>query len=524
MIPLFSTDQVRAVDSYAINDIGIPGIILMENAALSIVSILSEEILSKKRITKVGILCGRGNNGGDGFAVARHLANRGLAVVVIFTGSPDGFSDDCRSNFNILTNLSVTNKNILIKKYTSQKSLSVLSKCDLLLDALLGSGAKGLLREPYSTIIDYVNKFPAVKVAVDIPTGLDADTGFYQNVFKADYTITLGEFKKGLFFGGGNEVSGSVFKGDIGIDHNFFNRFQVKEYLVEPEDVLVSLPQKKKSIHKYSAGKVLTIAGSRSLPGAAVLTSKAVMKIGAGASILAFPKSIRNLIQKKLDEVIVEEYDDNNSGELDAANINAIKDRINWADVIAVGPGLGRSKNTQEAVKQILKLCIKKKVVLDADALYAIGNGMYKRMNLKDFVLTPHLGEFSQLIGISSDEIKKDLLFYGRKFVRETGAILILKGAPTIIITPSDEVFINTSGNPGMAKFGTGDVLTGALAGTMAMYENPEDAVIAAVYLHSLAADLLLKRYTEFGYTAQNILNNLPTAINFLRKSFAEVS
>ncbi len=524
MIPLFSTDQVRTIDSYAINDIGIPGIILMENAALSIVSILSEKILSQKRITKVGILCGRGNNGGDGFAVARHLANRGLRVVVIYIGKPDDFSDDCRANFNILTNLSVTNKNILIKKYDSQKSLFVLSKCELLLDALLGSGAKGLLRKPYSTIIDYVNKLPAVKVAIDIPTGLDADTGFYQNAFKANYTITLGEFKKGLFFGGGSEVSGSVFKGDIGIDQTFFNRFEVKEYLVEPEDILLSLPEKKKSIHKYSAGKVLTIAGSRSLPSAAVLTSKSVMKIGAGASILAFPKSIRNLIQKKLDEVIVEEYDDNNSGELNDASVNIIEDRIKWADVIAVGPGLGRSENTQQAIKHILKLCTDKKVVLDADALYAIRNGIYKQMNLKNFVITPHLGEFSKLISISSDEIKKDLLLYGRAFVKETGAILILKGAPTIIITPSDEVFINTSGNPGMAKFGTGDVLTGALAGMMSMQENTEDAVIAAVYLHSLAADLLLRKYTEFGYTAQNILKNLPAAINFLRKSFAEVS
>ncbi len=223
----------------------------------------------------------------------------------------------------------------------------------------------------------------------------------------------------------------------------------------------------------------------------------------------------------KLSEVIVETYDDNGDGFLSGKNVDTFRKRMEWADVVAIGSGLGREKETQNAVLKIISERKFNKMVIDADAIFALSQANYKKFNLRDLVFTPHHGEFANLIGKKVNELKKDLLKYGRDFVQNSGAYLVLKGAPTIIFTPGiqSEVFINTSGNPGMAKFGTGDVLTGVLAGLIAQSKEIEKSIISGVYIHSLAADLLLKDYTEYGYTAENILNNLHSGIKFLRDS-----
>ncbi len=521
MIPLFLTKQIREVDSYAINKIGMPGIVLMENAALSIFDIVMQNYKGINIFTKIGFICGKGNNGGDGFAVARHFANNGFEVDVVYLSSGNDRSPDCAVNFRILNQLSKENKKIRLKKFSSAGDLNLLKNCDLIFDAMLGSGMEGDLREPYKSIVKKINHINAYKVAIDIPTGLDSDKGSAETVFESDLTITLGEFKSGLFFGDGYSFAGNVVKGDIGINNNFFDRYPVYRFLIEPEDALDYFPQKANSLHKYSAGKVLTISGSAKLPGAAALSSTASLSIGAGASILAFPDSAKNLVHAKLSEVIVESYGDDGNGFLSEQNVNELQKRLEWADVIAVGSGLGREKETQSSVIRIIKERKFRKMVIDADAIFALSQVDYKKLNLKDLVFTPHHGEFANLLGIKVTELKQDLLKYGSEFVQSTGAYLILKGAPTIIFTPGHqgEIFINTTGNPGMAKFGTGDVLTGVLAGIIAQSKEIEKSIIAGVYIHSLAADLLVKEYTEFGYTAEIILRNLPSAIKFLRNS-----
>ncbi len=521
MIPLFSTEQIREVDAFAINKMGMPGIILMENASLSIFHILADHFSETALPEEIGLICGKGNNGGDGFAVARHLANFGFKVSVIYLGDEDDLSPDCRTNFRIFKNLSENNKNITLRHFASIKDVKVLEHCDVIIDALLGSGIKGSLKEPYGTIVNKLNSMTGLKVAIDIPTGFDADTGYSENSFIADLTITLGELKKGLFFGTGPVSAGVIKKGDIGINASFFDRFDVSEYLLEPEDAHLSLPEKKKDAHKYSAGKVLTIAGSGDFPGAAVLTSTAALRIGAGASILCYPKSTVELVHKNISEVVVHTYDDNGNEYLKASNISELNERLEWADVLAMGPGLNRAEETQTAVRHIIKDRKCRRMVIDADALFAIGGGRYKDFNLRNLVLTPHHGEFANLLGIELSEIKKNLLAYGKNFVKETGAYLVLKGAPTIIFTPYGDALINTTGNSGMAKFGTGDVLTGVIAGLMSQQGDIENSIIAAVYLHSLTGDLLLNKFTEYSFTAMDIINNLGEGIKFLRKSIA---
>ena len=519
MIPLYSTEQIRLVDDYAIKQMGIPGPVLMENASLGIYNCLEEKFLENNKEKKIGFICGKGNNGGDGFAVARHCVNNGYNVKILFLGSEEELSEDCKINFRIISDYEKRFKGVSLKRFSSVKDINRLRDCSIIVDAMLGSGAKGELREPYKSIVEKLNDLKASRVAIDIPTGLDADTGFGSVVFKADITITLGEFKKGLFISDGAYYSGEVVKGKIGISDKLYDELDCNEYIIEPEDVFKNLPEKKKNIHKYSAGKVLTIAGSGKLPGAAILCSKSVLKAGAGASILSFPKSVRKLVHKNLTEVIVETYEDNEAEYFSSKVIPSLKKRIEWADVLVIGPGLGREEETTEGIFKLIKSARSKLLVIDADAIYAI-NERYKKLNLKKAVLTPHLGEFSNLIGVSRDEIKKDVLKYGKEFVKETNSYLMLKGAPTIIFLPSGEAIINSTGNPGMAKFGTGDVLTGIVAGFLAQLKDIESSVITGVYLHSLSADLLVKKFTEYSYTATDIMENLPNAIKFLGKSF----
>ncbi len=518
MIPLYSTLQIRKIDEYAITKLGIPGIVLMENASREIFEIASWKI-AQINSNKIGFVCGRGNNGGDGFAVARHFANEGYKVHVVYTGSEKEMTGECLTNFSILKKITANSKNIKLVKYRSTTSLNSIKSCNVIFDALLGSGVKGKLREPYSSIIKIINKIKAYKIAIDIPTGLDSDKGFTEESFIADLTITLGEFKKGLFFGDGYACSGEVEKGSIGISTDYFQQFTPMEYLVEPEDAFSGLPIKRKNLHKYSAGKVLTIAGSGALPGAAVLTAKSVLKIGAGASILCFPKSIRSLIHKKLGEVVVHTYNDNNKEFFSDGNVSELDAKIKWADVITIGPGLGRDKETITAVIKLIKKYPSKKMVIDADAVFALGKGKHYRLNLKNKILTPHLGEFANLIGVKTEELKKDLLKHGKNFAKRTGAYLVLKSAPTIIFNPAGEVFINTTGNPSLAKFGTGDVLTGIIGGLLSQQEKIEAAIISSVYLHSLTADLLVHKRTEYDILASDLIDNLPRSIKFLTQS-----
>ena len=508
MIPLYNTSQIRNLDTFAIKRINVPGIVLMENAALGIYQSILERV---EKINCVGVVCGKGNNGGDGYAIARHFSNAGFDVKIISLGTVSDLSEDCKTNFNILKNLSINRKNLNIKSYKSVKDISWLKDCSVIVDAIIGSGFADGLKEPYSSIIKSLKKISSYKCAVDVPTGL--------NVFNSDLTVTLGEFKKGLFIGRGYEFCGEVVLKEIGIGRDYFDDINPDTYLIEPEDVFSSLPKRKKTVHKYSAGKVLSIAGSYKYPGAAALTSQSSLVSGAGASILEIPESTKKLIHKNLLEVVVESYGNDKTKYFDNESLKTLRQKIKWADVVAIGPGLGREIDTVNAVKRFLLDQKFKFAVIDADALFALDKTFLEKANFNNCILTPHLGEFSQMIGVETKMVEKDILSYGKEFAVKHKCILVLKGAPTTIFNPDGEAFINTTGNSGMAKFGSGDVLTGIIAGLLAQNKNPEAAVIAGVYLHSLSADLLLSKMPISNYLASDIMNNYPSAIKFLEES-----
>jgi NAD(P)H-hydrate epimerase len=516
MIPLYNTSQIRNLDSFAIKRLQVPGIVLMENAAIGIFQSILERV---DNIKCVGIICGKGNNGGDGYAVARHFSNAGFDVKVISLGKEKDLSEDCKTNFNILKNLSSERKNLKIKSYKSVKDINWFKDSNVIVDAIIGSGFAGELKEPYLSIIKLLNNISAFKCAIDVPTGLNADTGFGDLVFNSYLTVTLGEFKKGLFIVSGYEYCGEVVLKEIGIGRDYFNDIIPDTYLIEPEDVYSYLPKRNKSVHKYSAGKVLSIAGSYKYPGAAALTSQSALVAGAGASILGIPESSKKLIHKNLLEVVVESYGNEKTRYFNTEALNTLQQKIKGADVVAIGPGLGREAETVIAVKRFL---LEKKfnfAVIDADALFALDKIFLEKVNLKNCILTPHLGEFSQMIGVDVKEIEKDTLSYGRDFAAKNKCILVLKGAPTIVFNPNRDALINTTGNSGMAKFGSGDVLTGVKAGILSQNKNPEAAAIAGVYLHSLSADLLLTEKPISNYLASDIMNNYPNAVKFLEES-----
>ncbi|MCW8850823.1 MAG: NAD(P)H-hydrate dehydratase, partial [Melioribacteraceae bacterium] len=406
-----------------------------------------------------------------------------------------------------------------LKFYKSLVDLSHISKCDVIVDAILGTGSSGVLAEPINKIVKKINSFNSLKIAIDIPTGLNINNSTGSNIYNANLTVTLAALKTGLFYSKGKLYSGNVHKGSIGIGNKYFDELSTNEFLVEPEDAVDSLPIKSDDINKYTAGKVLAISGSGNLPGAAIFSMNASMMSGTGAGILAIPKSIKQLAQAQMNSAVIFDYDDQDKGFLSFSNLDVLSPKIEWADVISIGPGLGRNLETKNAVITILEKYKDKTFVIDADAINALKNKGYKKLDLRDNILTPHHKEFADLIGITVEELENNLLKYGRSFAEETGAYLVLKGAPTIVFNPELEIFINTTGNSGLAKFGSGDVLTGIISAFVSQNVELEKAAIAAVYLHGLAADLILKKESEFGITPQKLIDRIPGTIKFLRKS-----
>jgi len=519
MIPLFTNNQVRAVDRFAFEQLNFPSLLLMENAASSLFKIISEKGFLDSAPKTIGILCGKGNNGGDGFALARKMAFAGHKVIVLHLSDKKDLSDDAKKNYELLLASTLLYKNISLKKITTAKDVALLNSADIIVDALLGSGTCGELRGLLKLVVEKINSFSCKKIALDVPTGLNADTGYAETMFKADLTITLGALKRGLFFGDGYASAGDVSKGEIGIGDKYFAEEHADDFIVEASDVKTFVPLKQKKLNKYTSGKVLLFAGSKEYGGAAALAAKAAFKSGAGAVMLAIPDSLQKILLQKQPEAVIQFYGEKETKYLSSNFYHSLVEKIVWSDVIGIGPGLGKREETMEFVRVLLQKHKSKKIVIDADAIYALRKKAYLRYNLKNVVFTPHLGEFSSLINVDRDLIEKDLLHYGKEFVKETKSTLILKGPRTIVFFADGLAFINPTGNTGLAKFGSGDVLTGILASFLAQIKNVRHAVLSAVYIHGFAADQLQMKKSSYGYTASEVANQIPFTLKELNNA-----
>jgi len=505
MQPVVTARQMVDLDKSCIEQMHIPGLVLMENAGLYVVRQV-KKILGRVKGKYIRIYCGPGNNGGDGFVIARHLFNLKALVHVYVLASREKMSGDALTNLQILEGMGVP-------LFWGQLPDSE-RKPDLIIDAVLGTGVKGALKGIIATCVDHINSYNCPVVAVDIPTGVNADTGeVADSAVQADVTVTMALPKTGLLFSPGREFVGKLIIADISMPVMTIIKSNPQVWLITRKDVRQILPIRAADAHKNKCGTVAVVAGSTGLTGAACLTSYAVLRTGAGLCYLAVPKSLNTIIESKLTEVISWVVEDDDKGYLCADNKGELVKNIQQQSVVVIGPGLGQQPQTGELVHALLR-GLEKPCVLDADGLnLCAGQPRLFREYRGDLVITPHPGEFSRLTGLPVAEIVKNRLEIVRQYAQEWQVTIILKGGPTIIGCRDGKVYINSTGNAGMATAGSGDVLTGMVAGLLAQGVPVEKAALAGVYLHGLAGDITKKEYGEMGLVAGDIVKAIPKSL-----------
>jgi len=512
-----SAEEMRWCDETTMKTFGVPGLFLMENAGRGVVEIIKQNY-SPLESKKVLVVCGKGNNGGDGFVIARLLSNSCSAVHVLLMASPSEFTGDAKKNFGILKIFAIKSSHQVTLHRYSTKILSSLSRSarpDIIVDAVFGTGYSGSVRKPYTDIIEWMNNQGTQIVAVDIPSGVNGTTGVVENcAVRATRTVTFGSIKSGLLCNQGRELVGSVSVADIGIPNVVTEDKRLRTFLVEQKDVRKIIPKRSIYAHKYSVGKVLALAGSRGLTGAAALCSTSAMRVGAGAVVLGTPEPVYPILARKLTEVMTFPLPSTHDGTLSLEALNEIRERLSWADVLMIGPGLSRNLETQQLILKLL-LEYRGKVLIDADGLNAVAaNGISKlRVARAQFILTPHVGEFSYLTGLESIEVERHRREVATVLAKQIGATVVLKGVPTVTASKDGNCFINTTGNPGMATAGSGDVLSGIIAGLWAQGMADTEAAYAGVYLHGLSGDLAAKKLGERGLLANDLIDYLPAAM-----------
>lgn len=506
-----NAEQMRQLDRAAIEEYEIPGIVLMENAALGVVRCM-EEHYGSLRDRSVLIICGKGNNGGDGMAVARHLVNREAAVRVLVLGDPKGFRGDAAANYAICERMQVP-----VVPVDSAGRLSGVSaairKADLIVDAILGTGIVPPVRGLVAQVVRRINRSGKPVIAVDLPTGLSADSSDVTGeVVRSDLTVTFGLPKISLVQYPSLSTAGRVEIADISLPVELVDKADIRTELIGNE-ILGTLPLRKPDLHKGTAGRVLIIAGSKDMPGAAVMTALSCFRTGAGLVYAAVPENVRRYFSKRLMEGVLVPLPESERGHFTPAALSAILSSARGKKVMALGPGIGLDPDTGEMVRSLIRKS-RIPVVLDADGINHIAEDLevLKKAGAQ-VILTPHPGEMGRLSGASSHEVKTRRVDLAREFACKFKVILVLKGARTVVADPEGRVFINTTGNPGMATAGTGDVLTGMIAGLSAQGMKPLQAALAGVYLHGCCGDLAARRRGARGLLSRDLIREIPNVL-----------
>lgn len=506
---LVTAKEMKALDVQAQNDYAMPGILLMDNAAQAVAEAVHEALTALEG-ERVVIFCGGGNNGGDGLGAARWLQSYGVSVRAFVVGAAlDAVQGDAALELAMFTKAGGRVEALSTEDDWVLAELAA-SKADVLVDALLGTGFHGELEGDVLRACELLNKSEKYILAVDIPTGVNADNGAVcEQAVRADHTVTMALVKTGLLLYPGREYCGDIELADISMPVKLVEEYKSDKYRLTDEIVRELLPLRKANAHKGDAGRVVICAGSPGYTGAAALASDAAVKAGAGLVSLYTPLSSRDVLAIKLTEVMVHGLLERMPGILGGGAASDVASSAEAADVLAIGPGLGTSESTQEAVRTILQK-ITTPVVIDADALTALaGHTEILAAMQAQKVLTPHPGEMARLTGLEIAEIEADRINVAKKYAEEWQAIVVLKGAPTVIGCPNGTVYVNSTGNSSLATGGSGDVLTGIIAGLAAQEISLQEAAICGVYLHGLAAELT---GIDIGLAAGELAALLPQA------------
>lgn len=504
--------QMHEIDDAAIKQYGLPELSLMESAGERVYKAV-ERLLSSVGNKSIIVLAGSGNNGGDALVTARYLFNRGAKVKVFLIGNKNHRTDSFNVQMKIIKEMGI--EILQLESERSWERLQVALKfTDAIIDGVLGTGFFGEIRPTVLKLIRLVNAAGKKIISVDIPSGVASDTGAVDDVaINATCTVALGLPKPGHFICPGANYVGELIVDDIGIPNDLLND-DIHQTLIDDELAKTLLPLRARDVHKGSCGKILVIAGSRGMTGAASLASMAALKVGAGIVILAVPESLSDLYEVKLTEVMTMVLPETKGGIIGGKPALELLLKVaEKFDAVLIGSGLGRNAETLELVKNFAGT-VDKPLIIDADAIFAFNGIADDLKKCKQIpILTPHLGELATLLNTTVDELRKSLILNVKKVAQDYRAIIVAKSECTIVAYPNGEIFISALGNNGMATAGSGDVLAGAIAGLM---KQTPFAPLAGVYLHGTAGDFAASTKGD-GLIASDILENLPVAIKKIR-------
>jgi NAD(P)H-hydrate epimerase len=512
---ILNAAQMREADRCTIEDIGIPSLVLMENAGRQVVAAI-EAAFEDELDGRVGIICGRGNNGGDGFVVARTLLQRGVDTSVFVIGSLADVRGDARTNIDILGRLGVTVVEISDEQ-TWELHFSEISQCSLIVDAIVGTGLTSALSGMMETVVADINASAIPVVSIDLPSGLSADTpDLVGDCIQASMTVTLAAPKLPLVLPPGETHAGDIVVADIGVPGDVVEGLDGPRVdLLTPAQVRVLVEPRAPESHKGDFGRVTIVAGSRGKTGAAYLAGIGALRSGAGLVTIATPASCLPIVASMAPEFMTEPLAESEQGTVVTEAVEAIL--ALQQDVISCGPGLGRG----QAVAEFVRLLVDRAtvpLVLDADALTVLADDPSVLMGKeeREIIITPHPGEMARLTGASIEEVQTSRLQIASEFASSRRLYVVLKGHRTIVATPDGHVFINPTGNPGMASGGTGDVLAGIIAAWLAQLLDAEAACRLAVFLHGAAGDLAAMHEGEVSTTASDLAACLGEALRRL--------
>lgn len=491
MIYLPTGEQMRRADLYTIEEIGVPSMVLMERAALEVVRCMEEEQLDFRRVL---VICGSGNNGGDGYAIARLLHLKGHDVTIFFAGNSQKRSEENAQQAKIAAHYEIP---VITNLDTEEYSV--------IIDALFGTGLKREVTGHYREILCSVNQMTGKKVAVDLPSGIHDTTGARMGIaFCADLTVAIAFPKRGLFLQEGNVCAGKILTGDIGISSETFSEGTVT-FGYEKQDLFLGFPKRKKNSHKGSYGKVLMIAGSKGMSGAAYLSAKAAYAVGAGLVQIYTHEENRVILQQLLPEAIITTYDTFDSEQLEKL--------IQWADLIGIGCGLGKSDTAERVMQYTLKRALVPCVV-DADGINILSKHMewIEETNAL-IVLTPHMKEMSRMLQCSVRELIEQRMEKLHAFVERYKVVCVLKDARTLVAKEHRNTYLNLSGNAAMAKAGSGDVLAGVIVGILAQQCEPYTSACLGVFIHGLAGDMARDKKGAYSVLASDLVAEISSVL-----------
>ncbi|MCK4787684.1 MAG: NAD(P)H-hydrate dehydratase [Desulfobacteraceae bacterium] len=509
--------EMRGLDRTAIEEFGIKDELLMENAGEAVYFIILNEFGIKDK--KFVVLCGVGNNGGDGFVIARKVHSNGGAVKIFILGDRNKFKGAAKLNLDIVSRLPIE-----IRQVESSESIRMdVTHSDAIVDAIFGTGLTRDIEGLYGDVIELVNKSGKTVFSVDIPSGVHGDTGkIMGRAVKADYTVTFGLPKIGNMLFPGYELSGKLYVTHISFPPTIYDTGSMK---IEINDPLV-LPARDKNGHKGYFGEVLFIAGAASYFGAPYFAALSFMKAGGGYSRLAVPASMTPFIANKGSEIVFVPQRETGSGSISLENRAALLELSEKMDMVVLGPGLSLDEETRRLIMELAR-DVNKPLLLDGDGITALCEDLeIIKQRKAETILTPHLGEMSRITGMSVPEIDAGKIDVLQRTARELNSIIVLKGAHSLIGYPDERVYINMTGNCGMATAGSGDVLTGTIAAMFGLGLSVQDAVRKGVFIHGFSGDLAAEDEGEDGITAQDILEYLSLAMKMdregLDKTFAD--